>query len=439
MRYIIVSAFLFFYLCFDTILLIAQVDSVPQNIISLNVSGIIVKIPYFRNISLESYNTHIKRAVIIIHGMHRDAEISYNSAYDAVNSVAGEIDSTLIIAPQFLQEEDILAHSLDSSYLFWSDDGGWKSGSVSSNSSPDINISSYAVLDTILSRIVKNNPDLQIIVVTGHSAGGQVVNRYAACSPYITTVCGQNHIAVRFIASNPSSYLYMTYERYMQGTLDQFAVPATSCSTYNDWKYGLDNLFIYPGYIGAKTIKKQYKEREVVYLLGGADTLNSNDMDTACEAMLQGENRLQRGTIYYNYIAHVYSDSIYHKHIKTVVPGIGHEEYEIFTSTEGVNHILRMDTLNLCDFNASAENIVKLSDINIYPNPVSDLLNIEFEKPLANSMISISNSYGQCIIKENLKYSNSCAFNVSSWYSGVYILNISTDQGQINKKIIISK
>jgi hypothetical protein len=54
---------------------------------------------------------------------------------------------------------------------------------------------------------------------------------------------------------------------------------------------------------GKERIRRQFLEREVCYLMGGADTLQSqNNLDTSRSARLQGRFRLERGRAFHSYI-----------------------------------------------------------------------------------------------------------------------------------------
>jgi DNA-binding beta-propeller fold protein YncE len=94
--------------------------------------------------------------------------------------------------------------------------------------------------------------------------------------------------------------------------------------------------------IGVSQIQWQYAQQSVVYLLGEEDN-NPNDptneLDTDCEAKLQGEHRLERGTIFYNYIQHYYGAAIQSQHTKVIVPGVGHSARGMFNSPEGIQQI----------------------------------------------------------------------------------------------------
>ena len=85
-------------------------------------------------------------------------------------------------------------------------------------------------------------------------------------------------------------------------------------------------------------------------------------------------------------------------------------------------------------------NEITLKDLIIYPNPSKDIFYIMFNsRHNQNIDIRISNILGQEIILESLQdfkglYINS--FDLSNKKDGLYLLEIETDNGQINKKII---
>jgi hypothetical protein len=95
---------------------------------------------------------------------------------------------------------------------------------------------------------------------------------------------------------------------------------------------------------GLDGIRSQYLSRQVVYLLGGADTdPNDDSLDTDCEAMIQGSQRLERGTIYYNYLQHYYGSAVLGTHTKSIVPGVGHDHQLMFDSDAGRKFLFDYD------------------------------------------------------------------------------------------------
>jgi blue copper oxidase len=78
-----------------------------------------------------------------------------------------------------------------------------------------------------------------------------------------------------------------------------------------------------------------------------------------------------------------------------------------------------------------------LSGIHIYPNPVSDVLNIVFENDhWMGSMLTLTNSSGQILLnKEVMKLEEKVI--VSHLAKGIYFLNAITATGRITKKIVV--
>ncbi|NJK49473.1 PEP-CTERM sorting domain-containing protein [Candidatus Gracilibacteria bacterium] len=311
-------------------------DDICSSRLTFTQDGQELKLPYCRNHPLGKADDDFQRALIVIHGASRNADEYYADVFNTAKDANEADEDTLIIAPQFLEDEDIEAFNLSDDTLFWS--SGWREGNLSRDTDElprPFRISSYSVIDEIIKRLVEPGkfPELDEIVIAGHSAGGQFVNRYAAGSQV-----QPNNTSLRYVVSNPSSYLYMNEERAIPGTLDQFAIPnASSCPTYNEYKYGLDGeLNAYMETPGIEGIRSQYLSREVVYLLGGADTdPNDDSLDTDCEAMFQGSQRLERGTIYYNYLQHYYGSAVLDTHTKSIVPGVGHDYQLMFDSDAG--------------------------------------------------------------------------------------------------------
>ena len=82
-----------------------------------------------------------------------------------------------------------------------------------------------------------------------------------------------------------------------------------------------------------------------------------------------------------------------------------------------------------------------LAGLRIYPNPSEDIFNIEFiSSSFQNLEVRVVNVLGEKIFTDNLnqfkgKYTQQ--FNLSNYSSGVYLLEIKTNQGVINKKLIL--
>lgn len=415
-------SFLFLGVCCS--LSYAQVDNVGSKKMQMNINGNTLKIPYYANYDLNTTRTDITHALVVVHGANRNADDYFFNMQTAASMRPTESDSTLIIAPQFLTESDIDANLLDGEHLYWSS-GGWKSGSNSrdnpNNPRPE-RIPSYAVLDTMLQKIAQNFPNVRSFVFTGHSAGAQVANRYSASSPMIDILQDQYQICSKFVVANPSSYIYLDEQRRVQRSTDSFAVPSTACSGYNEWKYGLEELYTYPSASGIDSIRRMLKRREVVYLLGENDNdPNSSSLDTSCEADLQGSHRLERGSIYLNYLKHYYGNEILARHSLDTVPNAGHSNFDMYTSSIGLSHLFETPPTSCQDMATSITPSRLNSFVKVYPNPTKDLLTIE--APARDARIRIVNLAGVEVMKMSHMHETSLSIDLSRLSDGVYILS----------------
>jgi hypothetical protein len=276
---------------------------------------------------------------VVVHGDSRNAPDHLRYITTAA-SQAG-ISDALVVAPQFLVAGDLTSTALQSSVLYWTS-SGWKQGDKSSTStySRPWSTSSFAAMDGLLSAIGNRQtfPNLREIVVVGHSAGGQLVDRYMA-STGVEAPIATAGIRLRFIVANPSSYLYFSPDRLHPATGAFSALTTTerqACSSYDTYKYGLSGLNAYTGAVGAATLTSRYGARTATYLLGALDVDPADDsLDTGCEAEWQGSQRLERGLTHFQYLATTFGQGVYGTHRLATVPGVGHDAKGIYTSPEG--------------------------------------------------------------------------------------------------------
>lgn len=267
----------------------------------------------------------ISRAIIVLHGRLRNADVYYISAHTAQVAAGDDGKSALMIVPQFLAEIDIEAHKLPADTLRWSLEG-WEGGDAALAPNP---VSSFEALDAILTKLSDRRifPNLKQVVVAGHSGGGQVAQRYAIAGKG-EAMLSRQHIEIRYVVSNPSSYAYFSGERPVPAI-------AASCPGYNNWKYGMDQR---PPYLADATpvaLEQRYVEREVIYLLGTLDTNPEHPaLDKSCMAKAQGPYRYDRG--------HAYADTMAKRNHGTPnhrvwdVAGVGHDGDKMLTSKCGL-------------------------------------------------------------------------------------------------------
>ncbi|MBU1701461.1 MAG: VCBS repeat-containing protein [Candidatus Eisenbacteria bacterium] len=321
------------------------VENVSSGRISLQLDGYNCSIPCDATHDPDIPHSGITRAIIVIHGTLRNAESYLSAILDAASLAGCATDSTMVIAPQFLAEQDLVLHSLPSGIAFWAY-MGWRQGDLSLNTPAHPRpwrISSYAVIDTILFRLAMLNPALRKIVLVGHSAGGQFTHRYAAASLIPTILDDQFGIEVQHIIANPSSYLYFTDERWVAGTAYEFETPSEQdselCPQFNDYKYGLRFPNEYMD-AGADVVLQQYQQRNIACLLGSDDT-NPYELylDTSCMAGFQGRHRLERGLVYTYYLHYLFGPNALENNHTAVIAGIAHDYRGIFTSECGLHYL----------------------------------------------------------------------------------------------------
>jgi hypothetical protein len=277
---------------------------------------------YASNFSLNKKDTSVRTLLIFIHGLHRNAMGYFEDAVESVRS-AGQRKSTLVIAPQYATEEDVYEFRLGGDFLYWNK-AQWKDGYASvatSSRMQQASMSSYEVMDSLITSVLAsgNFPNIRRVVVAGHSAGGQFVDRYSVTTPIPEL---WTSVSFRFITMNPSSYLYPDARRPAGD--GSFVVPdSTDCPGYNHYPKGLMQLNTYAEAAGADHILANMLHRDIFILLGGDDTdTDDPDLDTSCAGNMQGPFRLARGISYMGFISSFpgYGD----KKNLAIVRGVGH-------------------------------------------------------------------------------------------------------------------
>ena len=267
----------------------------------------------------------INRAVLVLHGRLRNADVYFRSAKTAQAAAGDAGKAAIMIVPQFLAGIDVDAHQLPSDTLRWTLEG-WEGGDDAVGPTA---ASSFDALDAILAKLADRTlfPNLKQVVVAGHSGGGQVVQRYAIAGKGEAALVRLG-IGVRYVVANPSSYAYFNDER------PQPAI-AASCPGYNNWKYGMDSR---PAYLAGPTshvLEQGYVARRVIYLLGTKDTNPDHPaLDKSCMAEAEGPYRYARGHAYAAVMQA--RDAGTPNHSLWDVAGVGHDGDKMLTSPCGL-------------------------------------------------------------------------------------------------------
>ena len=252
--------------------------------------------------------------------------------------IGRRLEDTVVIAPRFAVSGDgICNDKLAPGEISWSCRDSWIAGGEARNVE---GLESFQFVDAILRLLADREvfPNLEVVVVAGHSAGGQFVARYAAA----TSAPASLPYAVRFVIANPSSYLYFTADRLptraectAKGKCTAPFAPfddIIGCPSFNDWRYGLANRKGPIAAIDTDALRTRFISSAVTYLLGELDTLQDRYLDRRCAAMAQGPNRLARGLNYWNYLRSRFGA----KHNLVVIPACGHNNRCMFTSDDAM-------------------------------------------------------------------------------------------------------
>jgi pimeloyl-ACP methyl ester carboxylesterase len=290
----------------------------------------------------------VRQVVFVQHGAAQNPVRYFQDAVTALEEADSErpelgLDRHVVIlsiaAIGESHVEDNPDRYADGHYAYWP--SGWRGGEASLN---DPSISNFDLLDAMATYVADHFPALESIVFVGHSAGGQVMSRYAVGTP-LTEGLEDRGIRVRYIISNPSTFLYFDRQRpdfeAGEGMLD-FAdqdplVDDEACPAFNEYHTGFEGER--PEYMTRRSVDEMletFRHREV-YLLQGAD---DNDPEGAalargCDAMLQGAHRLERGERFYEYLGTFFGEEVYDNMRLVVVPGVGHNHAGMFASESG--------------------------------------------------------------------------------------------------------
>ncbi|HEY0295697.1 MAG TPA: alpha/beta fold hydrolase [Bordetella sp.] len=289
------------------------------------------ELPVYANRPIDAPAPGIRQAFIIVHGTLRNADDYYAIGLKVLAQAGEDGRHSLLVAPQFLTEPDVRAHSLPGQVLAWSQNG-WKDGAAARRPAP---ISSFSAFDALLAHFADRRlyPDLSSVIVVGHSAGAQAVQRYAVAGQGEAALTRAG-IAVRYVVANPSSYAYFDEQR--PAPAGGFApADAGACPSAVQWKYG---MAMAPPYVSAQdggTIEARYAARKVTYLLGMNDTdPRRHFIDRSCAAMAQGPYRLARGLAYFDYVRRRHPSGLRQSLVE--VPGVGHDGAGMLTSACGM-------------------------------------------------------------------------------------------------------
>ena len=296
-----------------------------------------LRLPYDSSHDLFTPNTSIHRVLFIIHSSSYNPNDYFVTGSEMIKKKPQEKERTMIIAPLFAEAIQLPTDS-GADFLYWKIRPFWGTSQGFSNNR-DVTISAFDVMDMMLKNMVESKkfPTLREIVILGHSAGGQMVNRYAAGNAFEERTAAPKGITLKYVVTAPSSYIYFSKDRPVKGSLTTFAIPTETDAGYNNWGWGMESLYSYHrrNNITAEWMIQQYPKKKVLYLVGSNDN-NSKDesLGNGPGSVLQGAHRLARGKLYYNYLRYYFGDEIKGQQYFRVIKGMGHWGRGLMTSPE---------------------------------------------------------------------------------------------------------
>ncbi len=261
-------------------------------------------------------------ALIVIEGYPRDANRTFAAAALAA-ALNGQTSSPVIIAPLFqvpTAEAARFCHfpgmpGPTKTNALWHC-GTWLNGAPAINAP----VTAFGALDALIDQTLRRYPSVQTITIAGFSAGGQFTQRYAAFA-----AAPSRPVRERFVIADPSAFLY--FNRFRPHPHPQ------SCPTYNDWKFGTENL---PAFLSrsAAAARAAYSAADIHYLEGALDHGTGPGtayrmLEKNCAAETQGRYRLGRGIAYAAYDRHYLAHG---RHTLTIIPGCAHAVSCVFTA-----------------------------------------------------------------------------------------------------------
>lgn len=245
-----------------------------------------------------------ENAYIILHGINRNAHTYFDilnkvlaNASDAGLTGAG-LNTTVSVAPLFFSAARDSA-ALNRTTLGWGDPSEWVGGDASTHPHGS-DLSVFTVLDAMLQNFTdqKAYPAMKRVTFLAHGAGAQVLQRYAVLGEKSSSC----KVAVRYVIGDPSSMLHFTRDR-------PEAVDTTSCSVYNDFRYGFSNYRSpYPLSTTPQGLFERYLARDVRYIIGGNDTREDKGDQLCAGRAMGGSSRSDRSLNYWAYL-HLLSGS----------------------------------------------------------------------------------------------------------------------------------
>lgn len=295
---------------------------------------------------MQEEDPDIRLLVLVHHDGRLNSVSSFNYVMAALDSAAADRpelrlpETTMVLSPGMITDWHMVENPdryADGHYAWW---GGWWRGGANSVVLPTV--SNFELIDALVLHVADHFPRLRAVVQVGHSAGGQLVSRYAVGS-IVHDQLRERGIYMRSIIANPSSFLYLDRQRpdlTAEGGFIDYSesiplLDEQSCPTFNNYLYGMDGLVPYMARRPIADMLAAFRTRNIWIFSGMEDNEVSPDMDTSCPGALQGRHRLERARRYYEYLGHFFGPDVYESKFIELAPEVGHDGRDLYTSEQG--------------------------------------------------------------------------------------------------------
>ena len=265
----------------------------------------------------------VRGAIITTHGNSRNADDYYEKMISVVSSQIST-DEIMVLAPKFVTNYE---KTYDTDW-YWNTTS-WKWGMQSYNSPHGENVSSFEVIDSILSKLSNKQffRQLSDVIITGHSSGAAFVHMFSFSKPnnYF------KELNIHFAIVNNQYFTHPEPTRmYPNGSL----AILDDCDGYNDWPYGLEKLNPYMDLIGKINAKNNFISNKVDYFIAEND-IDLDGITSGCQYETLGANRFEKTVNYITYLDAIYPNN---DHSHTIIPNLNHSSNS-FSSDVFKNYI----------------------------------------------------------------------------------------------------
>lgn len=112
-------------------------------------------------------------------------------------------------------------------------------------------------------------------------------------------------------------------------------------------------------------------------------------------------------------------------------------ESGFYTISQTVNKCGKSDTkTKTIDIIVLGTDLFNQEIIKVYPNPTSEILNLEFNRNYESINVTISDLSGKSVLATSTKIRSELALNISNLSKGIYVLKLIADESIYFEKVI---